>query len=65
MELERQDQLCAEYREKLFSFINNVEEQTEELSTKIQLFVENIRRAESEMQKCSQQQKASVLNRSV
>lgn len=48
MELERQDQLCAAYREKLLSFINKVEDQTEELSTKIQLIVENVRRAESE-----------------
>ncbi|QCE11331.1 FHY3/FAR1 family [Vigna unguiculata] len=41
MELERQDQLCASYREKLLSFINNVEEETHELSTKVQLVVEN------------------------
>lgn len=54
MELERQDQLCAAYREKLLSFINNVEEQTEELSSKVKLVIENIRRAESEMKKCSQ-----------
>ncbi|KAK7256208.1 hypothetical protein RIF29_29646 [Crotalaria pallida] len=54
MELELQNQLCAAYREKLLSFIKTVEEQTEELSTKIKLIVENIRRAESEMQKCSQ-----------
>ncbi|ESW12737.1 hypothetical protein PHAVU_008G138000 [Phaseolus vulgaris] len=57
MELERQDQLCAAYREKLLSFINNVEEETEELSTKIQLVIENVRRAESEMKKCSQNRK--------
>lgn len=47
MELKRQDELCTAYREKLLSFINNVEEQTEEMSTKIQLIIENIRRAES------------------
>ncbi|CAK8541385.1 unnamed protein product [Lathyrus sativus] len=57
MELERQDELCTAYREKLLSFINNVEEQTEEMSTKIQLTIENIRRAESEMQKSSQNRK--------
>ncbi|RHN45675.1 putative transcription factor FAR family [Medicago truncatula] len=54
MELERQDELCAAYREKLLSFINNIEEQTEEMSTRVQLIIENIRRAESEMQKSSQ-----------
>ncbi|TKY66232.1 FAR1-RELATED SEQUENCE 5 [Spatholobus suberectus] len=57
MELERQDQLCAAYREKLLSFISNVEEETEELSIKTQHIIENIRRAESEMKKCSQNRK--------
>ncbi|KAF1883987.1 hypothetical protein Lal_00012947 [Lupinus albus] len=60
-ELERQDQLCAEYRDKLLSFIKNVEEQIEGLSTKIQLIVENIRRAESEMQKCCKVRKPGYL----
>ncbi|KAI9177278.1 hypothetical protein LWI28_013172 [Acer negundo] len=50
MELEHQEKLCTSYREKLFSFMNNVEEQTEELSSKIQVIVENIRKVESEMQ---------------
>ncbi|WJX81550.1 hypothetical protein P8452_64414 [Trifolium repens] len=54
MELEHQDELCAAYRGKLLSFINNVEEQTEEMSTRIQLIIKNIKRAESEMQICSQ-----------
>ncbi|KAL5794480.1 hypothetical protein ACOSP7_003074 [Xanthoceras sorbifolium] len=51
MELEHQEKLCASYREKLFSFMNNVEEQTEQLSSKIQVIVENIRKVESEMHK--------------
>lgn len=51
MELERQEQLCAAYREKLFNFMNNVEEQTEELTSKIQVIVDNIRKVESEMLK--------------
>ncbi|XP_061372499.1 protein FAR1-RELATED SEQUENCE 5-like isoform X2 [Gastrolobium bilobum] len=63
VELERQDQLCAAYREKLLSFINNVEEQTEELSTKIQLIIESIRRAESEMQNFSQNRKPLWLSK--
>ncbi|XP_028752657.1 protein FAR1-RELATED SEQUENCE 7 isoform X1 [Neltuma alba] len=50
-ELERQDQLCAAYREKLIRFMNNVEEQTQELSEKIQIIVENVRKVESEVQK--------------
>ncbi|KAF3962826.1 hypothetical protein CMV_012710 [Castanea mollissima] len=41
MELERQEQLCAAYREKLLSFMNNVEDETEELSSKIQVIVDN------------------------
>ncbi|KAK7395498.1 hypothetical protein VNO78_16057 [Psophocarpus tetragonolobus] len=57
VELERQDQLCAAHREKLLNFISNVEEETEELSSKIQLIIENVKRAESEMKKGSQNSK--------
>lgn len=53
MELDRQDQLCAAYREKLLSFITNVEAETEELSAKIQVIVDNVRKVESEVQKHS------------
>ncbi|KAJ6729110.1 PROTEIN FAR1-RELATED SEQUENCE 5-LIKE [Salix viminalis] len=48
-ELEHQEHLCATYREKLVSFMNNVEEQTEELASKIQLIVDNVRKVESEV----------------
>lgn len=54
MELAHQEQLCAAYREKLLSFMNNVEEQTEELSSKIQVIVDNVRKLESEMLRHSQ-----------
>ncbi|OMO65313.1 hypothetical protein CCACVL1_21559 [Corchorus capsularis] len=53
MELARQEQLCSAYREKLFSFMNSVEEQTEELSSKIQVVVDNVRKLEAEMQRFS------------
>ncbi|XP_024166118.1 protein FAR1-RELATED SEQUENCE 5 isoform X1 [Rosa chinensis] len=53
MELDHQDQLCAAYREKLLSFINNVEAETEELSAKIKAIVDNVRKVESETQKHS------------
>ena len=53
MELEHQEQLCANYREKLLSFMKNVEDQTEELSAKIQVIVENVKKVESEVQKHS------------
>ena len=53
MELGRQEQLCAAYREKLLSFMNNVEDETEELSSKIQVIVDNVRKVESEVQKHS------------
>uniref|UniRef100_A0A2P2IUD6 FAR1 domain-containing protein n=1 Tax=Rhizophora mucronata TaxID=61149 RepID=A0A2P2IUD6_RHIMU len=49
-ELEHQEQLCAVYREKLLSFINNVEEQTEELSSKIEAIVDNVKKVESDVQ---------------
>lgn len=53
LELERQEQLCVAYREQLLSFMNNVDQQNEELSSKIQPVVENLRRIESETQKHS------------
>ena len=53
MKLEHQEQLCATYREKLLSFMKNVEEQTEELSAKIQVIVESVRKVESKVEKHS------------
>ncbi|XP_065848601.1 protein FAR1-RELATED SEQUENCE 5 [Euphorbia lathyris] len=50
-ELELQEELCAIYRERLVSFMNKVEEQTDELSSKIQLVVDNVRKVESVPQK--------------
>ncbi|XAR58790.1 hypothetical protein NMG60_11014330 [Bertholletia excelsa] len=52
-QLRRQDQLCAAYREKLLNFLTSVEEQSEHLSTRIQAIVENVRRAEAEVQNMS------------
>ncbi|XVE78199.1 hypothetical protein DITRI_Ditri13aG0124700 [Diplodiscus trichospermus] len=51
MELAHQEQLCSAYREKLFTFMNSVEEQTEELSSKIQVIVDTVRKLEAEMQR--------------
>ncbi|KAK3003312.1 hypothetical protein RJ639_018334 [Escallonia herrerae] len=50
LELQNQDQLCAAYREKLLRFLNNVEEQAEQLSSKVQVVVENVRKVEAEEQ---------------
>jgi len=61
--LEHHDELCAAHREKLLSFINIVEEQTEEMSKRIQIIIDNIRRVDNStpltirMQKCSQNRK--------
>ena len=52
-DLEHQEQLCSVYLGKLLSFMNNVEEQTDELSSKIQAIVDNIWKAESEARKFS------------
>lgn len=49
MELERQDQLCEQYRELLLSFLNNIEEQTELLSTKVEHVVNTVREFETEV----------------
>ncbi|XP_010557750.1 PREDICTED: protein FAR1-RELATED SEQUENCE 5-like isoform X2 [Tarenaya hassleriana] len=48
-ELEQQNLLCSAYRERLLRFMNNVEQQTEELSFKIRDIVENVKKLESEM----------------
>ncbi|XP_057965108.1 protein FAR1-RELATED SEQUENCE 5-like isoform X2 [Malania oleifera] len=53
MELEHQDQLCEQYRDQLIKFLKNVEEQTELLSTKIEVVVSSLREFETEMQKSS------------
>ncbi|KAL6967914.1 hypothetical protein U1Q18_033720 [Sarracenia purpurea var. burkii] len=50
MELERQDELCDLYREQIITFLNSVEEQTDQLSTKIQEVVNNVRALETEVQ---------------
>ncbi|KAJ6973593.1 hypothetical protein NC653_033814 [Populus alba x Populus x berolinensis] len=52
-ELEHQEQLCATYREKLLSFMNNVVEEAEELASKIQVIVDSVRKVEWEVQKFS------------
>lgn len=52
-ELQRQEQLCAIYRQKLLDFLNNVEKEAEELSSKVQVVVNNVRKVESEGQKHS------------
>lgn len=52
-ELQRQEQLCAIYRQKLLDFLNNVEKEAEELSSKVQVVVNNVRKLESEGQKHS------------
>lgn len=54
MELEHQDRLCESYRGQLLQFLKNVEEQTELLSTKIGLAVNNIREVEYGVQKLPQ-----------
>lgn len=56
MELQRQDQLRELYRELLIMFLKHVEEETELLSTKIKVVVNNVRELETEVQKFSQHQ---------
>ncbi|KAK8717849.1 hypothetical protein V6N13_045102 [Hibiscus sabdariffa] len=50
LELEHQEQLCSAYRENLFAFMHNVEQETEELSSKIEVIVDNLRKIEAERQ---------------
>ncbi|KAL6967911.1 hypothetical protein U1Q18_052434 [Sarracenia purpurea var. burkii] len=53
-ELQYQDELCAAYREKILRFLTSVEEETEQLSSKIQDVVDNVRKVEAEVQNLSQ-----------
>lgn len=53
LELQRQDQLCAAYRQKLLNFLASVEDQGEKLSSKILGVIENMKRAEAEIQESS------------
>ena len=47
MELERQDQLCNLYWEQLIRILRNIEEQTEILSTKIQVIANKVKEFET------------------
>lgn len=53
VELQRQDQLCAAYWDKLLRFLSNVEEQADYLSAEVQVVVENVKKVEDEVQKLS------------
>ena len=53
LELQRQDQLCTAYRNKLLNFLASVEEQGEHLSSKINGVIENVKKIEAEIQKSS------------
>ncbi|KAK9281185.1 hypothetical protein L1049_004080 [Liquidambar formosana] len=55
-ELDHQDRLCELYRDQLITFLNNVEEQTDFLSTKIKVVVDSVREFETELQKASHHQ---------
>lgn len=56
MELEHQDKLCDLYREQLITFLENVEQQMELLSKKIEVAVNNVKEIEAEVQKPSNNQ---------
>ncbi|KAK6145160.1 hypothetical protein DH2020_021980 [Rehmannia glutinosa] len=47
-ELQRQEELCAAYRERLINLLANVETQSEHLSGKVLAVVKNVRKAEAE-----------------
>ncbi|KAG6401315.1 hypothetical protein SASPL_138167 [Salvia splendens] len=47
-ELQRQEKLCAEYRESLISLLTTVESQADQMSSKILAVVESVKKAEAE-----------------
>lgn len=49
-EVEREDQIREVYRERLITFLNNVEEQMDFLSTKIQVVVSSVKKFETEVE---------------
>ncbi|XP_075491215.1 protein FAR1-RELATED SEQUENCE 5-like isoform X1 [Primulina tabacum] len=47
-ELQHQDQLCAEYRERLLNLLANVEKESDHLSSRVLSVVESVRKSEAE-----------------
>lgn len=47
-ELQHQDQLCAEYRERLLNLLANIEKEADHLSSRVLSVVESVRKAEAE-----------------
>lgn len=47
-ELQRQEELCSEYRESLISLLTTVESQADQMSSKILAVVESVKKAEAE-----------------
>lgn len=47
-ELQRQDQLCVEYRERLLNLLANIEKEADHLSSRVLSVVESVRKAEAE-----------------
>lgn len=48
-ELQHQEELCETYRQRMFSLLSSVEEEADSLSMKVQVVVNNMRKAESEL----------------
>ncbi|KAL3649256.1 hypothetical protein CASFOL_005659 [Castilleja foliolosa] len=47
-ELQRQEKLCAAYKERLVNLLSNIESQSHHMSEKILAIVENVKKAEAE-----------------
>ncbi|KAM1007103.1 hypothetical protein PS2_003718 [Malus domestica] len=50
MDLEREEQLCGQYRELLLTLLNNVEEETEHIATKVRGVVNYVREFETQVE---------------
>ncbi|XP_009334239.1 protein FAR-RED ELONGATED HYPOCOTYL 3 isoform X2 [Pyrus x bretschneideri] len=50
LDLEREEQLCGQYRELLLTLLNNVEEETEDIATKVRGVVNYVREFETQVE---------------
>lgn len=50
LDLEREEQLCGQYRELLLTLLNHVEEETEDIATKLRGVVNYVREFETQVE---------------
>ncbi|KAM1346032.1 hypothetical protein FF1_035339 [Malus domestica] len=63
MDLGREEQLCGQYHEPLLTLLNNVEEETELIATKVRGVVNHVREFETDVEGLPQNQMEAKVRR--